>query len=191
MSIVLQSTGGGSVTIAEPSTASNFTATLPASTGTILTTGTPQSGGVIQMVTATYATQTSTTSTSYVDTGLTATITPKFSTSKILVLSSNYYQSYVTSGNKRDTGGAFQLVRNSTNVWDSGGTVNCYIDGSNLAVLSFNILNLWNLSYVDSPATTSATAYKIQFTAVSSNTMVVNPGGSNAPSTITLLEIAA
>jgi hypothetical protein len=34
MSIILQSSGGGSVTIAEPTTASNFTLTLPAVTGT-------------------------------------------------------------------------------------------------------------------------------------------------------------
>ena len=38
MSIVLQSTGGGSVTIQEPSTASNFTQTLPAATGTVALT---------------------------------------------------------------------------------------------------------------------------------------------------------
>jgi uncharacterized protein (AIM24 family) len=35
MSIILQSSGGGSVTIAEPTTASNFTQTLPAATGTV------------------------------------------------------------------------------------------------------------------------------------------------------------
>jgi hypothetical protein len=39
MSIVLQSTGGGSVTINEPSTASNFTQTLPSGTGTIVVGG--------------------------------------------------------------------------------------------------------------------------------------------------------
>jgi hypothetical protein len=39
MSLVLQSSGGGSVTIAEPSTASNFTATLPAATGTVMVSG--------------------------------------------------------------------------------------------------------------------------------------------------------
>lgn len=40
MSIVLQSSGGGSVTILEPATASNFTATLPAVTGTLVVSGT-------------------------------------------------------------------------------------------------------------------------------------------------------
>ena len=39
MSLVLQSSGGGSVTISEPTTASNFTATMPAATGTVLVSG--------------------------------------------------------------------------------------------------------------------------------------------------------
>jgi hypothetical protein len=39
MSIVLQSTGGGLVSIVEPTTASNFTQTLPASTGTVMVSG--------------------------------------------------------------------------------------------------------------------------------------------------------
>lgn len=39
MSIVLQSTGGGSVTINEPTTASNFTQTLPAATGDVMVSG--------------------------------------------------------------------------------------------------------------------------------------------------------
>jgi hypothetical protein len=43
MSIVLQSTSGGSVTINEPSTASNFTQTLPAATGTLVLAGTTPS----------------------------------------------------------------------------------------------------------------------------------------------------
>jgi hypothetical protein len=40
MSIVLQSSGGGQITIAEPTTASNFTQTLPAATGTVVISGT-------------------------------------------------------------------------------------------------------------------------------------------------------
>jgi hypothetical protein len=39
MSLVLQSSGGGSVTIAEPTTASNFTQNLPAGTGTTVVNG--------------------------------------------------------------------------------------------------------------------------------------------------------
>ena len=40
MSLVLQSSGGGQITIQEPATASNFTASLPAATGTLVVTGT-------------------------------------------------------------------------------------------------------------------------------------------------------
>jgi hypothetical protein len=40
MSLVLQSSGGGQITIQEPATASNFTATLPAADGTIVVSGT-------------------------------------------------------------------------------------------------------------------------------------------------------
>jgi hypothetical protein len=43
MSIVLQSSGGGSITINEPSTASNFTQTLPAADGTLVLSGTTPS----------------------------------------------------------------------------------------------------------------------------------------------------
>jgi hypothetical protein len=39
MSLVLQSSGGGQITIQEPATASNFTVTLPAATGTTMVTG--------------------------------------------------------------------------------------------------------------------------------------------------------
>lgn len=39
MSIVLQSTGGGQITIQEPATASNFTQTLPAASGEVMVSG--------------------------------------------------------------------------------------------------------------------------------------------------------
>jgi hypothetical protein len=48
MSLVLQSTGGGSVTVQEPTTASNFTQTLPAATGTVTLTSDLKEIGVGQ-----------------------------------------------------------------------------------------------------------------------------------------------
>jgi uncharacterized membrane protein YfcA len=39
MSLVLQSSGGGQITIQEPATASNFTQTLPAATGDVMVSG--------------------------------------------------------------------------------------------------------------------------------------------------------
>jgi hypothetical protein len=53
MSLVLQSSGGGQITIQEPATASNFTATLPATTGTLVVTGTtPTFNGITFPATA-------------------------------------------------------------------------------------------------------------------------------------------
>jgi hypothetical protein len=39
MSLVLQSSGGGQITVQEPTTASNFTQTLPAATGDVMVSG--------------------------------------------------------------------------------------------------------------------------------------------------------
>ena len=39
MSLILQSSGGGQITISEPATASNFTQTLPAATGNVMVSG--------------------------------------------------------------------------------------------------------------------------------------------------------
>ena len=61
---------------------------LDGSAGVTFPTGSGIQGAqskVLQVVSATYATTTSTSSTSLVNTGLTASITPKFSTSKVLV----------------------------------------------------------------------------------------------------------
>jgi hypothetical protein len=44
MSLVLQSSGGGLVTLQEPTTASNFTVTVPAETGTMITTASTFAG---------------------------------------------------------------------------------------------------------------------------------------------------
>ena len=190
MSIVLVGSTSGSVTLQEPAVAGTTVLTLPAVSGTVLTTTSPKAGNVIQVVSATYSTSSTTTSTSFVDTGLSASITPTSSSSKILVLVSMFANSNVTSGNARDTGGSFRVVRTSTAIWGSNSQPNFYIDGSTGATLSFNVHNLWNVNYLDSPATTSSTTYKIQYSALSGRTIGINPG-STADSVLTLMEIAA
>jgi hypothetical protein len=150
------------------------------SSGTILTTGTPQSGGVIQVVSATYSTETFYTTSTLTDTGLTATITPKFATSKILVL---VHQ----NGIGKDSGNTYErvmLVRNSTQL----GYIAVQANQTNSTAVIYAASA--STSYLDSPATTSATTYKTQ---ISSGANVANVyaqiGG--AVSTITLMEIAA
>jgi hypothetical protein len=158
------------------------TITVPNSTGTLLTTGSPQSGGVIQVVTGTYSTQTSTTSTSFVTTGLTGTITPKFATSKILVLISNTI--YITRAGL-DANAKLQLINNlGTLITQANGSL--YVSAG---TSSSELITQPFIQYLDSPATTSAVTYTLKMAVVINNTMYAQY--SSNPAYITMMEIAA
>jgi hypothetical protein len=180
MSLKLNTASGGSITLQEADTASNLTITVPAVTGTMLTD--KYAGTVLQVVNATYSTSTTTTSSTFSDTGLTATITPKFATSKILVIvSQNGIYKY--AGN---TYLQLRLLRNSTTI------INLESLGAyNNATTAFGV-NASSTNYLDSPATTSATTYKTQFCSGDnvSQIGVQTLNGTQPASTITLMEIA-
>ena len=86
-SIKLKHSGGNSVSLAVPTSLSNNrTITIPSTDdGTMLTTTNPKSGTIIQTVTATGEGDTASTSTSYVETAVTGSITPENSSSTIIV----------------------------------------------------------------------------------------------------------
>ncbi len=148
------------------------------------------SGKVLQVVQATTTTSTTSTSTTWADTGLSASITPSSASSKILVITAQSFR-ITTSGTF--TYGGFRLQRDSTNIFGSAqanSPTNSVLYTSNSSGVEFN--NVWNFSYLDSPATTSATTYKTQQaiqTAISSNTIISQ--FSSMPSSIILLEIGA
>jgi hypothetical protein len=187
MSVVLLGSTSGSVTLQEPAIAGNTVLSLPAVSGTVLTTTSPKAGNVIQVVQATKTDTATTTSTSFSDVaGLSVSITPTSSTSKILV--------FLNLGGIGNTSNAvlFNLVRGSTNIAqpDSGSapaTINVY-PGITVAI--------WNssITWLDSPSTTSSTTYKVQWR-VDAGTGYLNRHTSqtnyNSVSTITLMEIAA
>jgi len=141
-------------------------------------------GQVLQVVNATTSTETSSTTSTYVDTTLTATITPKFATSKILVI---VHQNGISkNGSSVAEDMKLKLLRGSTDITVlslyslyTGTTMSLY--GQTLSTC-----------YLDSPATTSATTYKTQFAAAeNAGTVSVQKNGGNSVSTITLMEIAA
>jgi|TARA_A100001388_G_scaffold13016_1_gene8874 hypothetical protein len=87
-SIKLKHSGGNGVIIAAPSSnpASDRTITVPSNAdGTILTTTNPKSGTIIQTITTSANTAFSSTSSSYVETVVTGSITPENSSSKIII----------------------------------------------------------------------------------------------------------
>ena len=141
-------------------------------------------GSVIQVVQGTYSTTTSTAAAAFSDTGLSASITPKFSTSKILVLVSlPIFMS--RAGN--DVGARLQVVRGSTVIYTDAGETSNYSLVSNGTAVQFGYK--WNTCYLDSPATTGSTTYKIQQYAYNGCTVYAQP--TSTTSLITLIEVAA
>jgi len=139
-------------------------------------------GKVLQVVQATYSTETSTTSGTYVDTNLSCSITPSSSSSKVLVLVS---QQTCVIGSGNNALGALSLYRGSTKIVTRGGDSHGGLDAGGGGP---QYIGVSNIMYLDSPATTSSTTYKTQMYA-QVGTMRVQHSG--ADSIIILMEIGA
>lgn len=137
-------------------------------------------GSVIQVVSATYSTAVTSSTSTYVDTGLTASITPTSATNKILVLVSQNGVSKVTN----DTTCKIQLLRGASSI-----NVFAFFAGRNSST-QINSVGSASTCYLDSPATTSATTYKTQFASSQGNASATVQEASET-STITLLEVVA
>jgi hypothetical protein len=153
-----------------------------ASTG--LKWATPAGGGkLLQVVSASVTTSTTIATTSYTDTGLTATITPTLATSKILVLIMNHYY-WTRTGTEANV--TSQLLRDATAIGNINGDKiwGFYNAGSTSMEGRITL----PVTFLDSPATTSATTYKTQaFTQSGTSTTWNNGFGSS----IVLMEIGA
>ena len=113
-------------------------------------------GHIIQTVMATTQTTTESTANGYVDTGFSATITPQFNTSKILVIhtAAGIFKNHDTDGNNTGSSALLQVKRN--------GVVTSFNQsrwGYN-STGHYTPIN-WAFNYLDAPATTSATTYSI------------------------------
>ena len=148
-------------------------------------------GVIIQAVDTSNATTTTVQNTTFTDTGLTLSITPKFATSKILVTCTQEIQAWNTAAYatarwrimRNIGGGAFTAIYQDSSpangnifYYDYGGSgINCYTPVS--------------YTMIDTPATTSACVYKTQGCQGSN-------GGNRAtfnnasPARIVLMEIA-
>jgi hypothetical protein len=137
---------------------------------------------VLQVVSANFNTQAVNATTTYADTGLTATITPSATSSKILVLVN---QAGVTKGGANATSGCdLKLLRGATDISQFGYAVG-YTNST-----ADNYTGNHPCMFLDSPATTSATTYKTQFKNQAAASGVGVQVGS-AQSNIVLLEISA
>jgi hypothetical protein len=138
-------------------------------------------GSVLQVINATYATATSTTSTSFVTTGLSAAITPISASNKVLVTFTNYLSTPAT--NVATIATVFRGTAAGTNLGDSA-----FGFGAAQSPAGANVRSVVSGGYLDSPATTSSQTYTVAFR-VESGTGIAQT--SNAKATLTLMEIAA
>ena len=137
---------------------------------------------ILQVISGLTQAQNSSASATYIDSGLTATITPQSTSNKILVV----YSQNIYSANAA-TGGGLRLVRDlpSANTVLRTDIDLTYGAGSGMLVTQTFI-------YVDSPSSTSAITYKTQFNrSLGSGTMFVQANSANATSNILLFEVSA
>ena len=144
------------------------TVTLPAGTG----------GKVLQVVQATYDVNTTTSSSSYVTSGLAVSITPSSASNKILIFASGTAQCP-----NQNTHMNITLYRGATNLSSDGAFNHIYSSaGSNRSV--------FKISYLDSPNTTSSTTYTVYFNAnAGGDTMTIH--NNDSMSVIIAMEISA
>ena len=169
---------------------SSNTVTLPSGVG----------GKVLQVVNGVSTTKQSSTSTTYADiSGLSASITPSSTSNKVLIL-----LNINTLSNNAGSGTNLKLLRDSTVVTKTttagqNATEEAFAAGGGLSGSGVDATRQKHgatLSFLDSPSSTSALTYKVQFrTSNASNAAAVNGWVLNddqsSVSTITLMEIAA
>lgn len=142
-------------------------------------------GGILQVKTGVHSTETNvTTAGTYQDSGLSLSITPTSTSSKILIIYAMHFR--IHSSNS-EVGMAFRVVRGSTVIdtptttydnysYDGGGSTDSRASDTKF--------------YLDSPATTSAVTYKIQMTSYTGTGASTRAQSDGNKSRIMLMEIA-
>lgn len=130
---------------------------------------------VLQLSSVQGNTEQTSTSATYADvTGLSVTLTPQATTNKILIISTN---SLLASANAADCG--IRLLRGATNIFTSVQFIGAANTGASVTSI-----------FLDSPATTSATTYKVQFNR-NAGTGTVYSSITGTLSNLVVMEISA
>ena len=165
--------GQASAITANTAKVTNSTSASDLASGTLPSARLP-AGSVLQVVQGLYTNNFSTTSTSYVDTGLSASITPSSTSSKILVMVS---QQGFKAGSS-DTY-YYNILRGSTQIGETRVQIQTTSQSS-----AGNYLHR-----LDSPSTTSSITYKTQVHSDSGN-IIYFQWSTEGSAAITLMEIA-
>lgn len=196
MTLKLNGTTSGSVSLDAPATGSNVSFTLPGSVGTsgqlLSTNGAGvlsfvNGGKILQVVRDTDTTGRTTTSTSFVDvTGVSVTITPTAATSNIMLIWAFTALCETSTGDEERA--TYIITDTSNNTIDGAlaiyGTTNVS-QTATLGVGFYQTIIGWA-----SPNTTSAVTYKARFRSLSANTTTY-VRGDQATTQLYAIEVAA
>jgi len=140
-------------------------------------------GKVLQFVNGVYSTETAITSSTLADTGMSLSITPTSSSSKIFVIFQ--CMARITRSSNAEVGAKFKLLRGTLSRWDAppqtfymGAGGSSWVEHASSQVFT----------YYDAPATTSSITYKLQG-ATNGSGHTLKAQASNAQSQMTLMEI--
>jgi len=149
---------------------------------------------ILQVVSTTLTSTFTSSSTTFTNmTGLTVSITPSFNTSKILVIAS-----LTGSNDVAVTSFQIRLARDGTGIF-VGDAASNRTPSQHLEAISGSSTVTPNLTFLDSPASTSAITYSVQGRNVSAGTFYINrtktdsdtAGFPRSASSITVMEISA
>ena len=159
-------------------------------TGTLKVNGSPFTGGkILQVVAAETTNSASTSSSSFVDTNITANITPSSTSSKVLVMIDAPF--HVIRSNGTSNSFEVKVQRNGSDITDTiTSQSSTHQSGIGSGAISSNrSVGVLNKIILDSPSSTSQLTYKMTMGgAFSGNTVTFQDG---CKSHITLMEVAA
>jgi hypothetical protein len=144
-------------------------------------------GKILQIVRATDATTRTTTSTSFVDASISVTITPQKDDSAVILIAT--FQGRVTSSTSGNQQSDYRITDNSDNVVSGGGNGRIGNADYSFSGTASHSSTVALIGY-STPATTSATTYKVRFRSVVSTTTtaLVN---QDMPSQLYAIEVSA
>jgi len=123
-------------------------------------------------------------SNTFIDTGLTATITPKFNTSKIYVLLSQHLRMNDSSG-YAESGVGYKFFRGSTAIYTTNTNYATYIYHNDTAEQDWR--GWQTIVVLDSPSSTSSLTYKVQLAKYGDGYLSAQDNSNQ--SSLTLMEI--
>ena len=197
MTVKLVGSTSGSVSLQAPASTSggaNRVLTLPDINSTVDTTG--RAGNILQVIQAVKTdTATTTSENTFVDTGLSVSITPSSASNKILVTANLSF----SAGDMQNI--AWRLVRGSTDLYMGDAASNRTRASGAVRVSTNQDAEHQNCTsiFLDSPNTTSATTYKVQWCRTYSTSTIYmnrasedtdNDDRTRVPSSILVQEVA-